>query len=85
MSTKNPLTCPKCMGIDFEMKKVATYIYSYELDNSFNEAPSLRYEPLPFLFETRDMLSSDEYIQCKNCCCKYIYDFRDNIIKGEFK
>ena len=84
MSTQNHLICPKCQATDFEVKKEATYVYTYELDNSHSSYSTLSYEPLPFLFQEREMLGSNEYIQCKACYQQYYYDFTNNTITGEF-
>ena len=69
--------------MDFEIKKEATYVYTYELDKSLSSSSSPGYEPLPFLFDQRDMLASREYIQCKACTGQYSYDFTKNIIIGD--
>lgn len=85
MDNQVDLICPQCQSADFEVKKEATYIYTYELDNSHSPTSARHYQPLPFLFEQRDMLSSKEYIQCKSCAGQYCYDFTNNTITGEFK
>lgn len=83
MNNKKHLICPKCHGTDFEVKKEATYVYTYELANSLSNDSALNFEPLPFLFDKRDMLNSSEYIQCKGCSQQYFYDFTNNTIKDE--
>lgn len=83
MTIKESLICPKCQGIHFEMKKEATYLYTYNLDTPLTSNCSIQGEPLPFLFDQRDMLKSSEYIQCKNCGQQYFYDFNNNTIKDE--
>lgn len=83
MTIKNHLACPKCQGRSFQMKKEATYLYTYELDTPLTNEPSVHYDSLPFLFDKRDMLGSSEYIQCKYCGQQYFYDFTNNTIKGE--
>lgn len=83
MNTHKHLICPKCQSTDFEVKKEATYVYTYELDNSLSKDSTPHYQSLPFLFDKRDMLSSREYIQCKACTGQYSYDFTKNIIVGD--
>ena len=83
MTIKNHLTCPKCQGMGFEMKKEATYLYTYELDTPLTNGSCLHHESLPFLFDKRDMLDSREYIQCKDCGQQYFYDFTNHKIKDE--
>ena len=78
MKSNEHLTCPKCQNTEFEVKKEATYVYTYELDHSIPHHTSL-----PFLFDKRDMLSSNEYIECKACHRQYCYDFTNNMITGE--
>ncbi|HHX60920.1 MAG TPA: hypothetical protein GX707_09440 [Epulopiscium sp.] len=84
MNSKEHLICPKCQCVNFEMKKEATYLYTYELDNPLTNDCTIQGKPLPFLFDKRDMLNSREYIECKNCGQQYFYDFANNILLGEF-
>ena len=39
---------PKCRGTHFTVKREATYLYSYNLENKNSEA-------LPFLFDNREL------------------------------
>lgn len=83
MDVTENLICPKCQCMYFEMKKEATYVYTYELENTLTNGSAAQYESLPFAFEKRDMLNSSEYIECKNCGQQYFYDFTNNMIIGE--
>lgn len=83
MNIKNHLVCPKCQGIHFELKQKATYLYSYQLNTPLTNDGDFQGESLPFLFDNRDKLSSDEYIQCKTCGEQYCYDLNNNMVQGE--
>lgn len=75
MKLKEPLICTKCNGSHFTVKRVATYLYNYNLENSNSEA-------LPFLFDDRELVESHEYLQCKQCGEKFpcVLDERNSII-----
>lgn len=83
MITKEHLICPKCQGIYFELKKEATYLYTYKLDTPLTSDWNNKDESLPFLFDNREKLNSSEYIECKDCGQQYSHDLNNNMIKGE--
>lgn len=82
MNTQEPLICPKCQGIHFELKQKATYLYTYQLDTPLTDGYSIQDEPLPFLFDNRNKLDSSEYIQCQTCGNQYGCDF-NNMVPGK--
>lgn len=71
MNINEPLICPKCQGIYFEMKKEATYLYTYKLGTPLTSDGNYKDESLPFLFDNRDKLSSLEYLVCQGCGKQY--------------
>ncbi|NLJ40575.1 MAG: hypothetical protein GX352_03040 [Clostridiales bacterium] len=71
MDINQPLLCPNCNGTYFEIKREATYLYSYKLDTPLTEGWSTEKEMLPFLFDNREQIDSKEYIQCVECKTKY--------------
>ncbi|HRS21625.1 MAG TPA: hypothetical protein P5510_07650 [Clostridia bacterium] len=64
MELKEPLICTKCSGRHFTVKREATYLYSYDLENKNSEA-------LPFLFDNRELVDSHEYLQCEQCGARF--------------
>jgi len=81
MEIKESLICPKCNGVAFEMKREATYLYTYKIDTPLTNEWSNEDEALPFLFDNREQLDSKEYIECKECGARYSY----NLDKGKPK
>jgi len=77
MDIKKSLTCPKCNGVHFEIKREATFLYSYTFDTPLNNEKSNDNEALPFLFDNREQLNSIEYIECKQCGGKYPCDLNN--------
>ena len=67
MNINKSLICPKCNDIHFEIKREATYLYTYKLETPLNNKSVGEKEALPFLFDNRNLLNSNEYIQCKGC------------------
>lgn len=82
MDISQHLICPNCQGIYFELKQKSTYLYTYQLHTPLTDDSSIQDEPLPYLFDNRDKLSSNEYLQCKTCGDQYGCDL-DNHIQGK--
>jgi transcription elongation factor Elf1 len=61
------LTCPICNGVHFEVKREATYLYTYKLNTPNTEHWSENEETLPFLFDNREQIGNKEYLECKKC------------------
>ncbi|MDP4146353.1 MAG: hypothetical protein Q8936_18040 [Bacillota bacterium] len=81
MKIDNSLTCPKCSSKCFQMKREATYQYTYELNCPDQEEKSWldKKESLPYLFDNREQLSEKEYLLCKECgSCYPCYVDKDN-------
>lgn len=74
MDINEPLVCPKCSGVHFEIKREATYLYSYKLDTPLTEEWSAENEALPFLFDYREQIDNKEYLECTDCGAKYSCD-----------
>lgn len=73
MDINQPLICPKCKGVYFEIKREATYLYSYKLDTPLTGEWSNKDDALPFLFDNRELLNSNEYIECTTCSKTFPY------------
>ncbi|NLY85137.1 MAG: hypothetical protein GX077_02135 [Tissierellia bacterium] len=71
MDIDKSLICPKCNGVHFEIKRMATYLYTYKLDTPLTEEWSKEDEALPFLFDNRELLNSKEYVECKECGAQF--------------
>lgn len=78
MDINESLICPKCKETYFEVKREATYLYTYKLDTPLTDEWSNEDETLPFLFDNRELLNSNEYIECKSCGATYPYDLYSN-------
>jgi uncharacterized protein YbaR (Trm112 family) len=84
MNIDKYLVCPKCNGVHFQVKREATFLYSYKLDTPLTNEWSSETETLPFLFDNREQLKSKEYIRCEDCGAKYPCDLNNNNTKIEF-
>lgn len=81
MNINQSLMCPKCNGIHFEIKREATYLYTYKVDTPLTGGES-KDESLPFLFDNRELLNSKDQAECKNCGESYpcnLYSHDNNI------
>ncbi len=67
LEIKNSIVCPKCKGNSFELKREATYIYTYKLEAPVAENTNEKDEALPFLFDNREKSGDREYLQCGSC------------------
>lgn len=71
MEISSLTACPICNNNEFIAKHEATYVYNYEIKTSGDQQE----EFLPFLFDTRDHIKSNQYIQCKHCDSKFPCEF----------
>lgn len=78
MNIDKSLTCPKCSGKSFEVKRKATYVYTYKLNTPAMENLSDNSEMLPFLFDNREKTDSNEYILCLACGTEYPCSLEEN-------
>jgi hypothetical protein len=71
MNIDKSLVCPKCLGKSFEIKREATYVYTYKVNTPIMDNQTENTAGLPFLFDNREKTNSTEYIKCLNCGAKY--------------
>lgn len=71
MKINESLICTKCNGTHFTVKREATYLYSYNLDTPETGRWSKDSEALPFLFDSRELVQSHEYLQCEQCGARF--------------
>jgi hypothetical protein len=57
------------------MKRQATYVYTYNINTPNIDLWGNDKEALPFLFDSREQTSSEEYLECDHCGEKYPYPF----------
>jgi hypothetical protein len=74
LNINKSLECPKCKGGYFNVKREATYLYSYKLESPSNEERNDNEEALPFLFDNREKIGSKEYLECEQCGTQYPCD-----------
>jgi uncharacterized protein YbaR (Trm112 family) len=74
MNINESLVCPKCNGTEFTVKREATYLYSYKLNTPISRELSDNEEALPFLFDNREQICDNEYLQCEKCGAQYPCD-----------
>jgi len=62
--------CPVCRSSRLIMKYEAKYVYSYVIDD---DEPGLKNETefLPFLYDTREQVEADQYIECGSCGARF--------------
>lgn len=84
MEINKSLSCTKCEGVHFEIKRMATYLYTYKLNTPLTEEWSKENEPLPFLFDNRELISSKEYLECKECGAQFPCDLYSKDTKVHF-
>ncbi|MPM69074.1 hypothetical protein SDC9_116018 [bioreactor metagenome] len=68
------LVCPKCNSSHFEMKREATYVYTYEVNPPDMVSDIKETKETPYLFDNREQINEKEYLICKDCgsiypCC----------------
>lgn len=73
MNTENPIVCTKCNTKDFVMKREATYLYTYDIDNTNILKSLMNTEETPYTFNNREMVGEDDFLICKNCGERYSY------------
>lgn len=74
MNINESLKCPKCKGNKFEIKREATYLYTYKLDTPATQEHSKSESALPFLFDNREKIDSKEYLECAECKTRFPCD-----------
>lgn len=76
MRLDEALVCPKCKGTHFNVKREATYLYTYKLDTQLTDRESEKDgdSALPFLFDYREQLDNKAYIECEVCHTKFTCD-----------
>lgn len=77
MDINKYLVCPECKGVHFEMKREATFLYTYKLDTPLTDKWSEKDDRLPFLFDYRKIMNSKEYLECKTCGTKYSHNLEN--------
>ena len=78
MNISKSLVCPKCAGKSFEVKREATYVYTYKVNTPEVENLSDNKEGLPFLFDNREKTDSNEYLVCLDCGARYSCSLEEN-------
>ncbi len=73
LRAENSLVCPKCHRKNFEIKKKATYVYTYNVDSNNLQAEILETAESPYLFDNREKVSESKYIVCKSCGESYSF------------
>ncbi|SHJ63407.1 hypothetical protein SAMN02745163_02320 [Clostridium cavendishii DSM 21758] len=74
MKIQESLTCPKCNGVHFTVKRETTFLYSYKLETHVAKENIKNDCNLPFLFDNREQIDNIEYLQCDECGTMYNYD-----------
>lgn len=67
MNLSEPLSCPRCNGTHFKMKRQATYVYTYNINTPITEEYTEEGSAIPFLFDNREQTDSKEFLECDNC------------------
>ncbi|MGI5851005.1 MAG: hypothetical protein GX340_08600 [Clostridiales bacterium] len=84
MNIDQALVCPKCNGTHFEIKREATYLYTYKVDIPLTKEWGKKEEALPFLFDNRELMKTNDYIQCIECDSKYPCNLDRGDVKIQF-
>ncbi|MFZ5351896.1 MAG: hypothetical protein ACOZCL_04115 [Bacillota bacterium] len=71
MNLKDSLICPNCKSGSFDLKREATYLYTYKLETPLSEQNTRSEEALPYLFDNREKTCDREYLQCSTCGAKF--------------
>jgi hypothetical protein len=72
------LTCPKCSSNSFEIKREATYVYTYNINTTESTSLDINSEALPYLFNNREQKNIKDYLLCKNCGAEYLCSINNN-------
>jgi DNA-directed RNA polymerase subunit RPC12/RpoP len=81
---ENDLKCPNCRGIYFKVRREVTYLYTYKLDTPLTAGRPTDKEGLPFLFDDREQINNNEYLQCESCNSRYPCDLEELKNKIDF-
>ena len=73
MNIKDSLICTKCNSKEFVMKREATYLYTYAIDNINLVESVISTEETPYVFNNREIIEEKDFLVCKNCGEKYSY------------
>lgn len=65
------ITCPNCNSNFFQIKREATYIYTYEVNSPKTKPITKNVDEVPYSFENREQLTEKEYLLCKKCGAKF--------------
>ena len=84
MEIEESLICQKCSGVYFQVKREATYLYTYNLETPYTEKWSKDDEGLAFLFDNREQINSKDYLECEQCKEKYSCDLDSKTSKIHF-
>ncbi|WBW99121.1 hypothetical protein [Oceanirhabdus sp. W0125-5] len=84
MKSNDTIVCRKCNGNNFVMKREATYLYTYKLDKPITKGWSEGRENLPFLFDNREKVGDNDYLECENCGEKYSCDLDNGVVNVQF-
>ncbi|OGO76850.1 MAG: hypothetical protein A2Y23_08140 [Clostridiales bacterium GWB2_37_7] len=76
MKIEQPLSCPKCKGTYFTLKREASYLYTYKINTPDIVQWSKEDDALSFLFDYREQLGDKEYLECEACKSKFPCDVR---------
>lgn len=71
MDLEKSLTCPKCNGKSFVVKREVTYLYTYKINSDNIQEINDRTHSVPFLFDNREKENSNEYMECEKCGARY--------------
>lgn len=77
---ENILICPICNSNKLILKYEAKYVYSYTIDSNAPGSHSAT-EFLPFLYDKREQVESNQYIECDNCNTHLPFFFSPEEIK----
>ncbi|GKU26711.1 hypothetical protein [Clostridium folliculivorans] len=82
MSMDSNLKCQKCSSNNLEIKREATYVYTYDISSSSSDRSIRRAEETPFMFDDRKKIKEKDFLHCKNCGTIYEFsvdDISDNV------
>lgn len=71
---ENILICPICNNGNLILKYEAKYVYSYIIDSNVPGSHNT-VEFLPFLYDKREQVESNQYIECDNCSIRLPFFF----------
>jgi len=74
LNINKDLICPKCGGEYFNVKREATYLYTYKLQSPEIDERATNDSALPFLFDNREKVNGKEYLECERCKTQFPCD-----------